>query len=218
MSKFCANCGAQCDDAAAVCGNCGTPFGAAPAAPAESKNIAGVLKKILIPVVAIIVVAALALGGLKIFQSTGPKGALRKALNAGIHAKSDKLASVLSIRYGEKTSDRKKAAKNLGFYLKSSDAKKYKITYKIKSVKNMSSDELEEIQEYVANNFDEDEDYVSAAKIIKVQMTTKVKKTKEKDGLYKGDYSTRTQKIVITKENGKWKYYGYYTGDDDDDD
>ncbi len=221
MSKFCTNCGAQADDAAFVCGNCGTPFGAAPVEAAvqdpASGKASGVLKKILVPVISVIVVLALALGALKIFQSVGVKGAVRKGLNAGINGKADKLASVLSIRYGEKESARKKSAKELDFYLTNSESKKYKITYKIKGVKDMPSDELEDIQESIAERFDEDEDYVSDAKIVKVQVTTRVKTTKEKSGLYKGDYHTVTKKVIMTKENGKWKYYGYYSGDDDDD-
>lgn len=219
MSKFCSNCGAQADDTAAVCGNCGTPFElAADPAPTAAANIADKLKKLIVSVVAIVVVLALVFGGIKIFQSFGPKGAVRKALSAGMNGKAEKLASVISIKYGEKEKDRKKAAKNLDFYLTESNQKKYKISYKIKDVKDLPSDELEKIQENIAEKFDKDEDYVSDAKIVKVQVTVKNKVTKENAGMYKGDYSRITRKVIITKEDGKWKFYGYYYGDDDDDD
>ena len=37
MAKFCTKCGAQADDTATVCPNCGAPFEAAPAAPAPAQ-------------------------------------------------------------------------------------------------------------------------------------------------------------------------------------
>ena len=80
MSKFCANCGVQADDAAAVCGNCGAPFGATPAADTDvsGKGIGGI-KKFIKPAIALIVAAVIiVLGICTISNFTGAKGAARK--------------------------------------------------------------------------------------------------------------------------------------------
>ncbi|MBR5922539.1 MAG: zinc ribbon domain-containing protein [Clostridia bacterium] len=206
MSKFCANCGAQADDAAAVCGNCGAFFGEAPAVDTPSKGIAN-LKKYIKPAIALVVAAVVVIFGIKLLSGfIGAKGAARKFCNATKKKNADSLAQVLSIKYGEDDEDKEKYAENmLGISDdEDEDEDDTKISFKIKESKKVSSSELKAIKKYIENKCDEDDDYVTAAKKVKIVITTKDKKT--------GDGQRYTSWYVFTKENGKWKYFDtYYT-------
>ena len=204
MSKFCTNCGAQADDAAFVCGNCGTPFGAADVAEdGASVKRAGGIKKFIKPAIALVVAAVIVVSGIiAISNFTGAKGAARKYYSAMKKSKASAVAKVLSIRYGEDEEDREEAAERMVGDDDDDEQDEYKISYKIKEAKKVSSSELKAIKKYIKNNTDEDSDYIKAAKKVKITVTYKEKKT--------GDGGRNTSWVVFTKEKGKWKYFGSY--------
>ncbi len=109
MAKFCGNCGSQQPDNARVCGNCGAPFAAPaqnPARPAPrpmttNNNIDPAKKANLIKwgKLAAIALAAIVVIGLLIGILSGggsPKSVAKKAVNAMIKGKENKIVSLFS--------------------------------------------------------------------------------------------------------------------------
>ena len=192
MSKFCANCGAQADDAAMVCGNCGTPFEAAPAGAPAPVAKAG-LQKYIKPIIAAVVAVIIIILGVNIFGG-GAKGAAKKAMKAMINGDEKAMAKILSARYGDEDS-RESYAKMLAGE-KDDDLK---ITYKVKDTKTLDKDDLKDIKKNVAAGGEIDEDDVKKAVKVKFEVTIK-----DKDS---GDKETETISFIMTKEKGSWKLY-----------
>ena len=196
MSKFCANCGAQADDAAMVCGSCGTPFesaGADNTTPAAGvAPAASGLQKYIKPIIAAVAAILAIILCVTIFGG-GAKKAAKKTMKAMIKGNEKTVAKMLSARYGDKD-DRETYAKFLAL-----DDDDVKVTFKVKGIEKVKKDDLKDIKEAVANGGVLDEKDVKKAVKVKIEVTAKDKDT--------GDKDTSTVRLIMTKEKGSWKLY-----------
>lgn len=149
MAKFCGNCGAQLDDGDKVCGQCGTPVngnaGTVPGLkvvdPEKKKKMAKRIKGI----VALVIVVALAITGVKVYLSfTGTNGLVRKVMTAYEDYDVDSLVALSSDMYYYFDSDDyvdEYFEDAVGKYIdnfESSVGHSYKLTYEVDEIYDLS--------------------------------------------------------------------------------
>lgn len=206
MSKFCGNCGAELDDNARVCGQCGTPLEATPSkipgvkivAPEKQKKAKKTIK-LIISLIAIVVVAAIAINIASNF--TGYKGLLRKVMNAYEDYDIDTLVSLSSDMYYYGEEDwveyyfEYSVGNNLD-YFESYVGHNYKLSYDVQEVYTLSERKLDTLLDTIeSSNPDFDISTISQVKVADIKVTAK-------EG--KSSVSMSVQ-VTITKENGTWK-------------
>jgi len=173
MAKFCGNCGAQLDDGDKVCGQCGTPVngnaGTVPGLkvvdPEKKKKMAKRIKGI----VALVIVVALAITGVKVYLSfTGTNGLVRKVMTAYEDYDVDSLVALSSDMYYYFDSDDyvdEYFEDAVGKYIdnfESSVGHSYKLTYEVDEIYDLSKRKQEEIFKSIGYQFpDFDVDTIS---------------------------------------------------------
>lgn len=199
MAKFCGNCGTKLDENTKVCGNCGTPV------DIQTSNIQGLSKKKnkiikFIPIfIAIVIVFSIAFNIVSNF--TGNKGLLNKVMKAYENYDIETLVSLSSdvYYYAEENYVEDYFEYCVGNTLdsfESSIGHNFKLSYEVSEIYDFSrrnlEEEFSEIENtYVDFNVDKIKKIVGADVIL----------TAEKDG----NSSTKNIKIVMTKEDNKWK-------------
>lgn len=212
MSKFCENCGAEMDDNQTICPSCGTGVGTEaeytnpvkeePAAQptyedttttsspksGNGKNI-GIIAGV-VAVIAIIVAIIFSIFGkgylkpidnyFKGIQKADAKTYV-KSSPAFVDADEDDYEDYLEERLDD---------------LEDTYGEKVKITYKVKKKEKIKKGDLQDIQDYIEEEYDE-EVKVSAGYELKLAVTFKGKK-KEK---------TSTDKYYVYKIDGKWCFF-----------
>lgn len=230
MAKFCGNCGASVDDDALVCGYCGASMANSEAGsaskkipgvgdidPEKAKKIKAIAKKVVIGVAAVAVVAIIISVVLKF---VGINGAIRnyvKAYQKGDASYIEKLESSYLDKGDEDEEDdddeedsleQKALDSVLEYFEDEVDSADFKITYEVKKKEDLSERKVKKLAEAlvhagIVSEDDEDTIKESKIKVVKIKMTAKHKKKKEKktfDNLY------------FIKEGGSWKllYDGGY--------
>lgn len=207
MAKFCGNCGAQLDDGDKVCGQCGTPVngntGTVPSLkvvdPEKKKKMAKMIKGI----VALVIVVALAITGVKVYLSfTGTNGLVRKVMTAYENYDIDSLVALSSDMYYYIDSDDyvdeyfEDAVVKYIDNFESSVGHSYKLTYEVDEIYDLSKRKQEEIFKSIGNQFqDFDVDTISKIAVANVKVTAK-----------QGSKSVnKTVKITMSKEEKEWK-------------
>ncbi len=208
MSKFCENCGAEINDNDTVCPNCNTPVGGAQAQTvveetvktetaststdkkADTKKLAIIGGSIAAAVVAIIIIISSLISG----RYKSPIKKYYKGLNkcdSDLYAAAFPDFMKVSDNYTDsKLKDAKKEdEKDYG--------DKVKYSYKILKKEKVEKKELEYVQDYIKQKYDE-----------KVKVT-KGFKVKIKDSIKgKDDYDYRTSDRYVYKIDGKWYILG----------
>lgn len=211
MSKFCGNCGSQCDDSDAVCGYCGTPFAGEPAVTGAGKGITGSLVKndtkkgkfikyAGIAVCGLLIIAVLA----GILSSAGYKGTVKKMMRAFEKQDSQKLVSLISETYMDATN---KNADNLKrvYGIKVEDTlEKYigkcgkikSISYNITNVTKLKNeDNFDSISEVLEKLGYKDKE-IKTLRRVEMTVTFKGKENKT---------TVSYNNLILIKESGKWR-------------
>ena len=215
MAKFCSNCGAQCDDAANVCGTCGSALEGAPvAAPtfdapvsaeAQSNKKLGVIAVAAVAVIAVVVILLVVLLG------GGYKKTVKKFVKAYEQNESDVLEEIYSeIRFDwaddndyDYVDSLESSVDSTYDAIKDKCGKGFKLSYKFDDVEVLKGDDMEdELEDWGYGDADDNiEDYkISAVAVVELEVTAKGDK-KDKD------YDLA---MVLTKESGKWKVFAAY--------
>lgn len=212
MAKICGNCGAQVDDNAFVCGYCGaalqqepaqngSPFNGVPGGAGKKFDLKKLdLKKVLVAVaavVAVIVVISLLSGG-------GYKSVVKDYMKAYEECDADKMmdltTDVLAVAFEEELGDLVDAEELLkeGFEekieaLEDKFGEDIKITYEITDDEEMDDEDLDEFKEEL-EELDAD---IKISKAHKIEIEGTIEGSDDED-----DFEL---KLVVLKENGKWK-------------
>lgn len=214
MAKYCGNCGAEMDDNAVVCGQCGTPF-----AGTNSTKISGINyqtpqskqqkeknKKTITLIIAAVVAMLVVIGAVRaISEFTGYKGLVRKTVKAyqdydidGIIEQGSDLYYFVdddTLSYGLKNIIDNKLEK-----YEDCVGHSYQITYKITDDYELSTRKLEDLKQTLSYyiGMDEDEmnfDDISSIRVVELELTVKQDKKSMKD----------TLTLTVDKEKDGWK-------------
>lgn len=216
MAKFCANCGAQANDAAQVCGNCGAPFEGfvAPQEAAAKKqfDVNALIKdpkvKKFAPIVAIVLVVVIVLVAL-ISSGGGAESAVKKYMKGIEKADGAKIMEVMSAEELEYINDmadladednEKFAVDQLTEYadevlddFEDIVGKDLKMSYKVVGVYDLTEEMMEDlVEDYEDSKINTDK---LDAKNVAVEITIKGSK----------DKYTFIRQLQVVKEDGDWK-------------
>lgn len=207
MAKFCSNCGAQMDDDARICGQCGMPIdgsqGKAPRLKVVDPEKRKKLKKKLKIAIALVVVIIIAVAGIKIVRNfTGTNGLVRKVMAAYEKYDIDTIVSLSSDMYYY--SDYENYVEEYFEYavgqnidnFEASVGHSYKMSYEVEEIYDLSQRKQNEILkniEYLYPDFDAD--IINKIIVANVKVTAK-----------QGSKSvTKTVKLTMSKEGKTWK-------------
>lgn len=222
MAKFCGNCGAASDDNANICGNCGAPFAASKSGAgnilskipgvsnininSEQKDLITKIAKIAVPAIAGLV-AVLVLIFAIIVPNTGARGAVKKYFKAivkeDVKAYIELMPEINKVNYEENESmnledDIEDYLKEEKDYLEDEYGKNVKIKIKVTEVDELSNKRKDAIEEeYERTEGVSKGDFEDA---VEVEFDITIKGKDDKD---EGD-----GKVIVIKEEGKWKIWG----------
>ncbi len=197
MAKFCGHCGFELDDSAKICGNCGTPVDDAPAT-LNNKN--RLLLKI-VPAVAILVVAALAIK--LITGVTGYRGFLRDVMSDYEDYDIEDLAENASSLYYYKKGDSSNAARSFSDTvrygmntLEDDIGHNYKFSYKVNEYYEVPVMDIDSKLQWIlyANPYF---NFSNIEKVVCAYVTVTAKKGSKQNKL--------ELNVYMSKENSKWK-------------
>lgn len=211
MAKFCGNCGAQLDDDARVCGQCGTPFAGRTARVSGLKIVdpekqRKVKKRIMLAILLAVVVAIIILAFSIISNFTGSKGFVRRVMTAIEDYDIDTLVSVSSdmYYYGDESAAESYFESNVNFIwdsIEETTGHSSKFDYKINEIYNMSEREKRETIKLIESTYpDFDVNVIEKMKAANVSILLK-------DGSRTNETIVR---IEMVKEEGKWKLLHLY--------
>lgn len=206
MAKYCGNCGTQLEDSAKVCGQCGTPLdGASLPRPKvkvidpEKQKKAKRAVKLIASLVVLVAVVSVATN--VISRYTGYNGLIRKVMVAYEDYDIDTLISLSSDMYYYGVEDWVEhyfeyTVGNSLDYFESAVGHKYKLSYEVIEIYEVSERKLSETLDTIKNTYSGFD--VSMIKDIVVAEVTIVAK--------QGSTSvSRNINITMSKENGSWK-------------
>lgn len=207
MAGFCGNCGAQLDNDARVCGQCGIPIdwrqgkvhGFKVVNLQKRKKLMKKMK-ILIALVVVIIIAA---AGVKIVRNfTGTNGLIRKVMTAYEKYDIDTIVSLSSDMYYYNDYENyveeyfeSAVGKNIDNF-EVSVGHSYKMSYKVEEIYDLSQRKQDKILESIESTYpDFDVDIINKIVVANVKVTAK-----------QGSKSAnKTVKITMSKEGKKWK-------------
>lgn len=209
MAKFCANCGAQLDDGAKVCGQCGTAVvevdttqtatvaAETPKAASDNK----IIKYIGLAIVAIVVIVILSN---VIGKLTGYNSTINKLMTSLAKDDVDSLASVTSLLYADRFSDEDQLHEEIESRVTDKLNEWEDSVGEVKKIKAEVTDETEMSKRKLADVLKKQEtdyhlDTSAIKKIVEVDVKLTVK-GKKKSAVY---YTH----LNMVKEAGKWKVY-----------
>lgn len=205
MAKFCGNCGAQLDEGARVCGQCGMPVDGMPAGtpklniqdPEKQKKTQKTVR-LAVLLVGLLVVAVLLIN--LVPRYTGYRGLLRRVMAAYEDYDVDALLSMASELYDEADDFAESyfeanmdSALDMFEYTVGHD---YSLSYKVNDIYTLSDRKMRSLRDELALAWsDYDVDAISKAVVAEVTLTAKEK----------GDTDDRSLQITMIKEDGAWK-------------
>lgn len=205
MAKFCGNCGAQLDEGARVCGQCGMPVDGMPAGtpklniqdPEKQKKTQKTVRLAAL-LVGLLVVAVLLIN--LVPRYTGYRGLLRRVMAAYEDYDVDALLSMASELYDEADDFAESyfeanmdSALDMFEYTVGHD---YSLSYKVNDIYTLSDRKMRSLRDELALAWsDYDVDAISKAVVAEVTLTAKEK----------GDTDDRSLQITMIKEDGAWK-------------
>lgn len=207
MSKFCGNCGAELDESARVCGQCGMPLNGEAVRMPNAPKVVDPEKqkktrrkiKLVLGLLAVIVVAIIAIN--VISSHTGYRGTLRKVMNAYEDYDIDTLVSLSSdvYYYGYEDYVEYYFEYQVGEDHDSFEASvghSYKISYEVEEYYTLSERKEEKLLDGLESAYpDFDIDTIEKIIVADVEVTAK-----------QGKRSTeREVTITLTKEADGWK-------------
>ena len=209
--KYCTHCGAQMDDAAQVCGNCGAHFGPVSRSPRKSKtkNQSKNLLIILIAAVLALVILCSVIG-VCVNKYTGSNGIFRKTVSAILDEDLDAVEDFSSeyfFSFARGVFDIDDAIDNWDRILdqnleiiEEEVGRKYKLSCNLEDSYLLEGrdfrdciDSLEETAEYLDSDYDVD--IVSKIRVYEISLIGKSKKDEESVDLI----------ILTVKEDGHWR-------------
>lgn len=207
MAKFCGNCGTQLEDDARVCGRCGTPVDGVqivtPRLQIENpEKKRKQIKKVKI-VIVLMAVAAVAITGIKIcLKFTGTNGLVRKVMAAYEKYDIDALVAISSGMYtinDDENYCEEYFAYSVGNDIddfESSVGHKYKLSYEIEEIYDLSQRKQDELLKKIIYSYPEfDSDSISKFAVADIKVTAK-----------QGNKSIdKNIKITMSKEGKTWK-------------
>ena len=209
MSKFCGNCGAQMDDDAKVCGQCGTPIGGNVNIPilkiADSEKTKK-RKKTFKIIIMLVMIAVISVGAVNVVSKfTGYNALLREVMSAYERYDMNQLISLSSdiYYYGDEEFVEDYYSNSVGpalEYFESTVGHSYKFSYKVNETYTMSGREKEETLkniEYTCPDFD-----VTIIEEIVVSNITITAKQSEKS-------AEKELNVAMIKEDGDWKLLSF---------
>ena len=230
MAKFCGNCGAMMDDAAAVCGNCGAALAAAPAPEQKESPVAGIAGKateilngvkkgdkssiIKIGVAAVAVIAVIIL--ISSLSTSGSEKVIKKFIQAYDNEKPEAVVKVLPPflkdamveAYGDEDDFLDEIDEEIkDFYDDMEDeldTDKLSFKYEIDDVEKYDKDEVEERAEAiesVCERYDIDFDEDKLKEVYEYEIEVTVKGG--------GDKEKVDLEMLVVKYGGKWYVLSY---------
>ncbi len=197
---FCGNCGTENPEGTPFCAGCGAALGGTKSKGGNFKVNPKVIIAAVVGVLAVVILVTLLFGG------NSPTKVVDKFMAAVVDADAKGMMKQVSddvIDYMMEEEDMDKDDWNDQLDDLSDNMKdmyeqmedyydgKVKITYDVKSEKDLDEDELEDLQDYYEDKYDIK---VKDAKTVKVKVTTKC-----------GDYKdSNTMELVVVKIGGKW--------------
>ena len=216
MSKYCPECGAEINDEAKVCEQCGTAIETAIEKPAEDK--AAKKKKILIlaGVIAgavLVVVIALVILISSIVSSFGAEGTAKKFAKAMAAENTKKMISLTSDVYkeyyefyqekydvDELEEEYEQELEYVNSFFENYAGSDYKLKYEIEDVDFYSEDMLDDMYGWYEDTYDVDTDVIKESAMVEVEFQV------SKDGK---DYFYDVD-LVMVKENNTWRVFDFY--------
>lgn len=216
MAKFCGNCGAQLDDDARICGQCGTPYagdnnrqkipGINKMSPEKKKRIK-LIAKLSVAGIALIIVAVLAVNIISSF--TGYKGAVNKAMDAFENYDIETLLSMssdISFNGMDATQIEDSISQTVSSKLDALEADAghdMSLSYEIIDSYKLSDRKYQEFLKYVENNYNYDSSDISEVYLVEIKVTAKGSL---------GETSTTNNNLYLIKERDDWYLYNGYIG------
>lgn len=216
MSKYCPECGAEINDEAKVCEQCGTAIEPAIEKPAEDK--AAKKKKILIlaGVIAgavLVVVIALVILITSILSNFGCEGTAKRFAKAMAAENTEKMISLTSDVYkeyyefyqekydvDELEEDYEQELEYVNSFFENYAGSDYKLKYEIEDVDFYDEDMLDDMYGWYEDTYDVDTDVIKESAIVEVEFQV------SKDGK---DYFYDVD-LVMVKENNTWRVFDFY--------
>ncbi len=213
MARYCGSCGAEVEEDAKVCGNCGVPLDGGPAPKVElkvpTKVDSAAIKKIAIIAAAVLVVVVIGVVALKIIRAnTGYRAMLNRTFKAIQKADAESFMNELSLyiedSYGSSSQLEKTLDNEINSYLDMVEDEvgpEPKFTYEIKKTTKLSDRKLKNLRDSLE---DSDKDYEgdSLKKAMKIDLNVKIKGPDD-------DYSDSVENMLIVKEGGEWKILSF---------
>lgn len=224
MSKICANCGNQMDDATMFCVNCGTPVPTPAPTPAPAKekkakkiDVEGLKKDpkklAVVGAIAAVVVIALIVIVVSLFTNPwkkglnnyfdlleGKTGAVTKNIPSDAY---DWIDDKFGLEKKDITGDKKDYAEDISEGLKDNYGDNVKYTYKVVKSKKFTKKMLEDLADGIENSYDIDAKKVKAAYVVDI----------EYDISGKDAFTWGENTVIVAKIGSGWYVVGDYGGE-----